>query len=179
MATMVFVFARFLLMPFVLIAVTLLAMALHIIGTSLHHQTAWQQTVATVTSVSPNSEKRESGITTDGIDVAVTYVANDAPMSWSGKGKIIGLYKAAVGDKVEFYYDPADPSKLDTPAMKGWRGGLLLVAVTGGFTIFYIWFFWLRGRKPPSTSPMMPSSVGVAGASAKPPQQQRGTFGRR
>ncbi|MHB9447708.1 hypothetical protein ACYG9R_13165 [Mesorhizobium sp. RSR565B] len=35
-----FVFARFLLMPFVLIAVTLFAMALHISGTALHHQFA-------------------------------------------------------------------------------------------------------------------------------------------
>jgi len=69
-----------------------------------------------------------------------------APMTWSGKGKDIGLYAASVGDKVEFYYDPADPSNLDTAAMKGWRGGLLLDAATGGFAAFYIWFFWLRGR---------------------------------
>ena len=179
MATMAFVFARFLLMPFVLIAVVLLAMALHVIGTSLHHQAAWHQTVATVISVSPYSETQENGLTTDGIDVAVSYVANDAPMSWSGKGKIIGLYKAAVGDKVELYYDPADPSNLDTAAMKGWRGGLLLVAVTGGFIVFYVWFFWLRGRKPPTMSSMTPSSVGVAGARAKPPQPPRATFGRR
>lgn len=179
MATMGFVFARFLLMPFVLIAVTLLAMALHIIGTSLHHQAAWHQTVATVTSVSPYSEKQESGLATDGINVTVTYVANDAPMRWSGKGKIIGLYRAAVGDEVELYYNPADPSGLDTAAMKGWRGGLMLVAVTGGFIIFYVWFFWLRGRKPPSVSSITPSSVGAAGASAKPPQEPRATFGRR
>jgi hypothetical protein len=179
MATMAFVFARFLLIPFVLIAVVLLAMALHVIGTSLHHQAAWNQTVATVISVSPYSEKQESGLTTDGIDVAVTYVANDAPMSWSGKGKIIGLYKASVGDKVEMYYNPADPSKLDTAAMKGWRGGLLLLAATGGFIVFYVWFFWLRGRKSPPTSPLISSSVGVVGAGAKPSQPPRATFGRR
>jgi hypothetical protein len=44
------------------------------------------------------------------------------------------------------YCDPADPSNLDTAAMKGWRGALLLLAATGGFTAFYIWFFWLRGQ---------------------------------
>ncbi|RWL82599.1 MAG: DUF3592 domain-containing protein [Mesorhizobium sp.] len=121
-------------------------MSLHIIGTTLHHQAAWQRTVATVTDVSPYSETRANGLTTDGINVVVSYVANDAPMTWSGKDKDIGLYKAARGDRIEFYYDPADPSSLDTAAMKGWRGGLLLLAVTGGFTLFYIWFFWLRGR---------------------------------
>ncbi len=56
---MAIVFARFLLLPFVLIAVTLLAMALHIIGTSLHHHAAWNQTVAAVTSVSPYSETQD------------------------------------------------------------------------------------------------------------------------
>ncbi|MDX8525076.1 DUF3592 domain-containing protein [Mesorhizobium sp. MSK_1335] len=171
---MVFVLARYMLMPFVLIAVTLFAMALHIIATSLHHQIAWHQTVATVTDVSSYSETHANGLITDGIDVAVAYVANDAPMTWSGKGKDIGLYKASKGDKVEFYYDPADPSNLDTAAMKGWSGGLLLLAVTGGFTVFYIWFFWLRGRNAP---PMTPSPVRVA--SAGQPHQQRGTFGRR
>lgn len=170
-----FVLARFLLMPFVLVAVTLFAMGLHIVGTALHHQFAWHQTVATVTDVSPYGEMQRNGLTTEGINVAVTYVANDAPMTWSGKGKIIGLDTASKGDQVEFYYDPADPSSLDTAAMKGWRGGLLLLAVTGGFTAFYIWFFWLRGRNAP---PMMPPPVRVAGADAKPPQQ-RDTFGRR
>ena len=170
---------RFLLMPFVLIAAALFAMGLHIIGTSLHHRTAWHQTVATVTDVKPYTEMQKNGLTTEGIDVAITYVANNAPMSWSGKGKVIGLYKASIGDKVEFYYDPADPSNLDTAAMKGWRGGLLLLGATGGFIAFYVWFFWLRARKPPSTSPMTPSAVRVGGASAKSPQQQRITFGRR
>ncbi|TIP03413.1 MAG: DUF3592 domain-containing protein [Mesorhizobium sp.] len=141
-----FFLARYLLMPFALIAAILFLMSLHIIGTTLHHQAAWQRTVATVTDVSPYSETRANGLTTDGINVVVSYVANDAPMTWSGKDKDIGLYKAARGDRIEFYYDPADPSSLDTAAMKGWRGGLLLLAVTGGFTLFYIWFFWLRGR---------------------------------
>ncbi|ESW86658.1 hypothetical protein X769_30020 [Mesorhizobium sp. LSJC268A00] len=179
MAAIMFVFARFLLMPFVLIAVTLFAMALHISGTALHHQFAWHQTVATVTDVSSYSEAQGNGLTAKGINVAVTYVANDAPMTWSGKGKDIGLYTASKGDAVKLYYNPANPSILDTAAMKGWRGGLLLLAATGGFTVFYVWFFWLRGRTAPPASPMMPSAVRVAGASAKPPQQQRGTFGRR
>ncbi|RWE97281.1 MAG: DUF3592 domain-containing protein [Mesorhizobium sp.] len=168
-----FLLARYLLMPFALIAAILFSMSLHIIGTTLHHQAAWQRTLATVTDVSAYSETRANGLTTDGINVAVSYVANDAPMTWSGKDKDIGLYKAAKGDRIELYYDPADPSSLDTAAMKGWRGGLLLLAVTGGFTI---WFFWLRGRKTP---PMAPSTVRVAGAGAGPADQQRGTFGRR
>lgn len=171
-----FIFARYLLMPFALIAAVLFAMGAHIIGTSLHHQAAWQRTVATVTDVSPYSETRANGLTTDGINVAVSYVANDAPMTWSGKDKDIGLYKAAKGDRVEFYYDPADPSNLDTAAMKGWRGGLLLLAVSGGFTLFYVWFFWLRGRKTP---PMAPSTVRIVGAGAGPADQQRSPFGRR
>ncbi|WP_217578863.1 DUF3592 domain-containing protein [Mesorhizobium sp. GbtcB19] len=142
-----FIFARYLLMPFALIAVTLFAMASHIVVTTLHHQAAWQRTVATVTDVSPYSETRANGLVTDGINVAVSYIANETPMTWSGKDKDIGLYIAAKGDQVEFLYDPADPSNLDTAAMKGWRGGLLLLAVTGGFTVFYVWFFWLRGRR--------------------------------
>ena len=137
---------RFILMPFALIAAVLFAMGLHITGTILYHRAAWHQTVATVTDVSPYTETHKNGFTTDGLNVAVTYVIDDAPMTWSGKGKDIGLYAASVGDKVEFYYDPADPSNLDTAAMKGWRGGLLLDAATGGFAAFYIWFFWLRGR---------------------------------
>jgi hypothetical protein len=173
---MAFVLMRFLLMPIALIAAALFAMGLHIIGTSLHHQAAWHQTIATVTDVDPYTEMRENGLATQGINVAVTYVANDAPMTWSGKGKDIGLYKAAKGDRIEFYYDPADPSKLDTAAMKGWRGGLLILAVTGGFVAFYVWFFWLRGRRAP---PMSPSTVRVSGAGAKPAEQQRSTFGRR
>ncbi|TGQ50521.1 hypothetical protein EN855_036300, partial [Mesorhizobium sp. M1C.F.Ca.ET.212.01.1.1] len=84
-----FIFARYLLMPFALIAAALFAMGAHIIGTSLHHQAAWQRTVATVTDVSPYSETRANGLTTDGINVAVSYVANDAPMTWSGKDKEI------------------------------------------------------------------------------------------
>ena len=170
-----FILARYLLMPLALIAAILFLMASHITATALHHQAAWQRTVATVTDVSPYSEMQANGLATEGINVAVTYVANDAPMTWSGKGKDIGLYKAAKGDRIEFYYDPADPSNLDTAAMKGWRGGLLLLAVTGGFTAFYIWFFWLRGRNAP---PMTPPTVRVAGAGAKPIRQQRGTFGR-
>jgi hypothetical protein len=174
MTVFMFVLARYLLMPFPLIAVALFAMALHITGTALHHQFAWHQTVATVTDVSPYSETQKNGLTTKGINVAIAYVANDAPMSWSGKGKDIGLYTASKGDQVELYYDPADPSSLDTAAMKGWRGGLLLFAVTGGFTAFYVWFFWLRGRNAPPAS-----RVRVAGANAKPLHQQRDTFGRR
>ncbi|CDX46801.1 conserved hypothetical protein [Mesorhizobium plurifarium] len=141
-----FVLARYSLMPFALIAAILFLMGSHIIGTALHHQVAWQRTVATVADVSPYSEMQANGLKTDGIDVALAYVVNDVPMTWSGKGKDVGLYKAAKGDRMEFYYDPADPSKLDTAAMKGWRGGLLLIAVTGGFALFYVWFFWLRVR---------------------------------
>ncbi|MBM2715648.1 DUF3592 domain-containing protein [Mesorhizobium caraganae] len=174
MAVVMFVLARYLLMPFVLIAVTLFAMGLHIVGTSLHHQFAWHQTVATVMDVSPYTETHKNGLATKGINVAIAYVANDAPMIWSGKGKLIGLYTASKGDRVELYYDPADPSSLDTAAMKGWGGGLLLFAVTGGFTAFYVWFFWLRGRNAP---PPMSSAGRVA--SAGQPQPQRGTFGRR
>ena len=172
---MMFVFARFLLMPFALIAVALFAMALHIAGTALHHQFAWHQTVATVTDVSPYSETQGNGLTAKGINVAVSYVANDAPMSWSGKGKDIGLYTASKGDAVELYYNPANPSTLDTAAMKGWRGGLLLLAATGGFTAFYVWFFWLRGRNAP---PAMPLPGRIAGANGTRSQQRRDTFGR-
>lgn len=154
-------------------------MAAHIIATSLHHQASWHRTVVTVTDVSPYREMQANGLTTDGINIAVAYVANDAPMTWSGKGKDIGLYKASKGDEMEFYYDPADPSSLDTAAMKGWRGGLLLLTLTGGFAAFYTWFFWLRGRNAPPTSPMMPSAVRVVGASAQLPERQRGNFGRR
>lgn len=174
-----FILARYLLMPLALIAAILFLMASHITATSLHHQAAWQRTVATVTDVSPYSEMQANGLATEGINVVVTYVANDAPMTWSGKGKDIGLYKAAKGDQVEFYYDPADPSSLDTAAMKGWRGGLLLLAVTGGFTLFYVWFFWLRRRNTPPASPIMSAATRMPGAGASQPQQQRGTFGRR
>ncbi|TPI17344.1 DUF3592 domain-containing protein [Mesorhizobium sp. B4-1-1] len=172
-----FILARYLLMPFALISAILFLMALHIIGTALHRQSAWQRTVATVTDVSPYSETQANGLKTDGINVALAYVANDAPMTWSGKD--IGLYKAAKGDQMEFYYDPADPSNLDTAAMKGWRGGLLLLAVTGGFTAFYLWLFWLRGRNTPPALPMIPSASRVSGASARPTERQRATFGRR
>lgn len=143
------VLMRFLLMPFALIAVVLFAMGLHIIGTSLYHQVVWYQTVATVTDVNPYTEMQKNGLTKDGINVAVTYMANNAPMTWSGKEKVIGLYGVSMGDKVELYYDPADPSNLDTAAAKGWRGALLLLAATGGFTAFYVWFFWLRRRNAP------------------------------
>lgn len=136
---------RFILMPFALITAALFAMGLHIVGTGLYHQAAWHQTVATVTDVDPYTETRKNGLPIDGIKVAVTYVVDDAPMTWSGKGKIIGLYAASIGDKVELYYDPADPSNLDTAAMKGWLVALLIIVGTGGFTAFYVWFFWLRG----------------------------------
>ncbi|MFK0691835.1 DUF3592 domain-containing protein [Mesorhizobium sp. IMUNJ 23033] len=149
MAAIAMILLRFLLMPFALIAVVLFAMGLHITGTTLYHKAAWYQTVATVTDVDPYTETKKNGLTIDGINVAVAYVVDDAPMTWSGKGKVIGLYQAAIGDKVEMYYDPADPSNLDTAAMKGWRGGLLLDAATGGFSAFYVWFFWLRRRNAP------------------------------
>jgi hypothetical protein len=173
----VFILARYLLMPLALIAALLFLMALHIIGTALHHRAAWQRTVATATDVSPYSEMQANGLKTDGINVVLAYVVNDAPMTWSGKGKDVGLYKAAKGDRIEFYYDPADPSNLDTAAMKGWSGGLLLLAVTGGFTAFYVWFFWLRGRNAPPA--MMPPTARVPGAGARQSQRQGGTFGRR
>ncbi|WP_196815103.1 DUF3592 domain-containing protein [Mesorhizobium sp. L103C119B0] len=173
-----FVFARFLLMPFVLIAVTLFAMALHISGTALHHQFAWHQTVATVTDVSSYSEAQGNGLTAKGINVAVTYVANDAPMTWSGKGKDIGLYTASKGDAVKLYYNPANPSILDTAAMKGWRGGLLLLAATGGFTVFLR--VVLLAARTHRTAGVTDDAFGSSrGASAKPSQRQRGTFGRR
>jgi ABC-type transporter Mla subunit MlaD len=56
---------------------------------------------------------------------------------------------------------------------------LLLLAATGGFIVFYIWFFWLRRRNGPPTLPMTQSSVGAVGAGAKSPEQPRATFGRR
>lgn len=143
------VLMRFLLMPFALIAAALFAMGLHITGTTLYHQAAWHQTVATVTDVDPYTETKKNGHTLEGINVAVTYAVDDAPMTWSGKGRVIGLYAASIGDKVDLYYDPADPSNLDTAAMKGWRGGLLFLAATGGFSAFYVWFFWLRRRNAP------------------------------
>jgi hypothetical protein len=59
--------------------------------------------------------------------------------------------------------------------MKGWRGGLLLLGVTGGFFAFYVWFFWLRGRNAPPGSPIMSAATRASGAR----QQQSGTFGRR
>lgn len=138
---------RFLLMPFALIAAVLFIMGLHIFGTGFYHQAFWIQTVATVTEVVPYTEVHKKGFTTDGINVAVAYLVGDTPMTWSGKGKIIGLYSVNPGDKVELYYDPADPSNLDTAAMKGWRGGLLLLASTAGFVAFYVWLFWLRARR--------------------------------
>lgn len=174
-----FVLARYLLMPFALIAAILFLMASHIIGTVLHHQATWQRTLATVTDVSPYSEMQANGLKTDGIDVALAYVVNDVPMTWSGKGKDIGLYKADKGDRIEFYYDPSDPSNLDTVAMKGWHGGLLLLAVTGGFVAFYAWFFWLRGRTAPPAPPMMPSASRVSGAGPRQSSRQGGTFSRR
>ncbi|MFC3326046.1 DUF3592 domain-containing protein [Mesorhizobium cantuariense] len=138
---------RFLLMPFALIAAALLAMTLHVVGTALYHQAAWNRTVATVTDVRPYTEMHKNGFAIDRINVALTYTIDDTPMTWSGKGKVVGLYKASIGDEVEFYYDPGDPSNLDAAGMKGWRGILLLLAGTGGFTAFYVWFFWLRGMR--------------------------------
>ncbi|PBB44585.1 hypothetical protein CK222_06265 [Mesorhizobium sp. WSM3866] len=137
---------RFILMPFALIAAALFAMGLHITGTTLYHQAAWGQTVATVTDVSPFTEMHKNGLAIERINVALAYVVDDVPMTWSGKGNLVGLHEASIGDKVKFYYDPGDPATLDTAGMKGWRGILLILAGTGGFTVFYVWFFWLRGR---------------------------------
>jgi len=96
MAAMMFVLARFLLMPFVLIAVTLFAMASHIVGTALHHQFAWHQAVATVTAVSPYTETQKNGLITKGINVAIAYVAFGETIDiWTWIGALI-IFASAV-----------------------------------------------------------------------------------
>ncbi len=168
-------------MPFALIAAALFAMALHIIGTTIHHRLAWEPTVATVISSEPVQVLRTNGTSTTDLQVAVAYDAGGSRHEWSGRGSDIGVYAASVGDSIQMLFDPADPSHLDTAAMKGWKGGLLVLAVTGGFVAFYVWFFWLRrrGGNPPSRGIVPPPAPARTAAPPRPSQSQRASFGNR
>ena len=147
-------------MPFVLIAAALFVMALHIVGRTVHHRLAWEPTVVTVISSEPVQTLRANGTRKADLEVALVYEAGGTRREWSGHGTDIGVYTASAGETIRMVFDPADPSRLDTAAMKGWRGAVLLFATTGSFVAFYVWFFWLRqrgGRKPPSQDTAPPT----------------------
>jgi len=124
------------------------AMATHVITTTLYHRAAWRQTEATVVKAEPAMLDRGKGRVTAELDLAVRYRIDGTARTWTGLGKDIGVYKASPGDVVALYYDPADPGALDAAEMKGWRGGLLVLGISGGFVAFYLWFFWFRKRPP-------------------------------
>jgi hypothetical protein len=153
-----FKFCRLALIPFVLFALTLFAMGVHATVTTMYHRSAWPETVATILETQmatlPNG-KRE-------LAVAVSYIVDGKASHWEGLGKDIGLYEGEPGDLVSLHYDPSDPTQLDTAMMKGWRGALLMLAITGGIVIAYLWFFWLRGgrrRGPPDLPASLPQPV--------------------
>lgn len=172
---------RYILMPVALIAAAIFLMALHIIGTTIHHQLAWEPAVATIVASAPVQELRRNGSIKNDLDVTLRYQAAGSPREWSGRGTDVGIYTAKVGGTVKMYVDPADPTLLDTAAMKGWRGGVLVVLLSGGFTVLYTWFFWLRGRggTPPSRSAPASAPPAPRPLPSRAPQQRRASFGNR
>jgi hypothetical protein len=148
---------RYGLLPFVLIVAILFMMAAWIMATTLHHRLAWPETSALVIKTGQAlTGNRKFGKPVD-LTVTVRYDVAGNAMTWTGFAKDIGVYAARVGDRLTLHFDPNDPTRLDTAAMKGWRGGVLVLAITGGIVFLYTWFFWLRGGRPPA-APSRPAA---------------------
>lgn len=148
---------RWALLPLVCFAAMCFVMASWVMVTTLHHRAAWLPTTATVTEAGLRPTGLKYGKPFD-FAVSVDYVVDGKPLTWTGFGKDIGLYKAVIGGSVALRYNPRDPSMLDTAQMKGWLGGLILLAATGTIVAFYLWFFWLR-RPPGAAPPSRPAAA--------------------
>lgn len=166
---------KFLLLPLALIAAIPGLMILHIAGSTIHHRLAWNETLATVThtevlcsltyqphdavlrqiarigpcesiQTAPLPEGGSTPRVFDDLYGRLVYSAAGAEHSFDGKLSDAGVYVAEAGGTVSLLYDPANPKRLASGAMKGWVGGLIIMLCSFSFLTFYIWFFWLRRR---------------------------------
>ena len=167
---------KFLLLPVVaLVAAGLAAMVLQIVGSTIHHRLTWSETLATVTHAevlcsltyqphdavlrqtarigpcesirtTPLPEGGSKPRVFDGLYGRLVDSAAGAEHSFEGKLADAEVYAAEAGMTVPLLYDPANPKRLASGAMKGWVGGLIIMLCCSGFLAFYTWFFWLRRR---------------------------------
>jgi hypothetical protein len=151
-----FTFFRYGLLPFVLFCVVIIAAGIDTYSTNIARKSNWPQTVVTVTESrdigQAAAELRGTQDTFPDPHGTVRYVIDGKPYTWQGRGRDIGVTVMNPGDGIKVYYNPENPSEINTLVLLGAFTGNFILGVALAFLVFYVWFFWLRrflGRSPP------------------------------
>lgn len=141
---------RFALLPVVVFCLTIVAATFDAHFENANQKATWLPIKATVTdSQDIGAMAAEfSGRPNDFPDPygAVRYSVGGKSYAWQGRGRDIGVTALPVGEEIDLFYDPADPSKINTLVLLGRSTGRIIFGAAVAFLIFYVWFFWLRGR---------------------------------
>ena len=145
---------RFGLLPVVLFCFVIVTAMFDGLVTNIRQKSTWHQTVATVIESqdlgdvaakfrgTPNTFPDPFG--------TVRYEVDGKTLTWSGRGRDMGVTVMTPGSKIDLYYDPQNPKRIGTLVLLGRTVGLSLAAGALAFLSFYVWFFWLR-RRPGQT----------------------------
>ena len=140
---------RYGLIPVVLFCIVIVCASIDAQVTNLAQKSSWQQTTITVVeSQDPGDIAAQfSGTPNNFPDPhgTVRYVADGKSYTWQGRGRDIGLTEMRPGERINLYYNPANPQEINTLVLLGAGTGFLILAAAAGFLAFYIWYFWLRG----------------------------------
>jgi hypothetical protein len=182
-----FTLFRYGLVPVVLFCVVVIAAGVDTFTTNTVQRATWPQTVATVLVAqdfgqtaaefrgTPNNFPDPRG--------KVQYVVNGETFIWQGRGRDMGVTVMNPGDKINVYYNPANPRQINTLVLLGASTGSFILAAALAFLAFYVWFFWLRGFFRRSGPGDFSGAVAAPFADRVPPaainQRPRATFGKR
>jgi hypothetical protein len=143
-----FTLFRYGLIPVVLFCVIVITGGVHTVSTNSLRKSSWPQTVVTVVqSQDFNQSLAEFRGTPNAFPDpygAVRYVVGGKSYSWQGRGRDIGLTAMNPGDKINLYYNPANPQEINTLVLLGALTGAIIVAAALAVIVLYLWFFWVR-----------------------------------
>jgi Protein of unknown function (DUF3592) len=143
-----FALFRYGLVPVVLFCVVVIAAGVETFTTNTVQKSTWPQTVVTVVEAQDFgqvfAESRGTQNTFPDPRGKVQYVVNGETYNWQGRGRDMGVTVMNPGDKINVYYNPANPQDINTLVLLGASTGSIILAVALAFLAFYVWFFWLR-----------------------------------
>lgn len=149
-----FTLFRYGLLPIVLYCVIIVAASIEVFSTNAVQQSTWQQVVVRVVDARDFGDiaAQFAGRTNDFPDPYGTlkYVVDGKTFTWKGRARDIGVITMTPGEKINLYYNPANPNEISTLVLLGAGTGTIILTVAVAFLAFYFWFFWLSGmlRRP-------------------------------